>query len=183
MIEITSVLTTSGFGSEHWVCIAPHKMTSSSTHHHLSSRLYNFHSPPPHTRPPQFLPSQMTRSHQIKKTHWEKRPKPLAMAVLARAAPCPRLLLRSTTSSSRKAPQSPSPSPSPPPRHVRFMRCHAASATCLWRSPASPSPVPQHHQQRRSFRCTAGVRQDLARRNHYERLQVSPAATPGDIKK
>ncbi|KAJ4155635.1 hypothetical protein LMH87_000871 [Akanthomyces muscarius] len=108
------------------------------------------------------------------------------MAALARAAPCPRLFLRSTASSSSpKAPQS----ASPPPRHaravgVRTMRCHAASATGLRINPASPSPVPQHqHQQRRSFRCTAGMRQDLAKRNHYERLQVSPAATPGDIKK
>ncbi|OAA37934.1 DnaJ domain protein [Beauveria brongniartii RCEF 3172] len=103
------------------------------------------------------------------------------MAALARAAPCPRLFLRSTTTTSSSSPQ---PAPSPPRLSRRIVRCSAAayySTTSLWLAP--PSSCQQQQQQRRSFCCTRSVRRDLAKRNHYERLQVPQSATPGDIKK
>ncbi|KAM3441399.1 hypothetical protein MY4824_001523 [Beauveria thailandica] len=110
------------------------------------------------------------------------------MAALARAAPCPRLFLRSTTttttSSSMSASRQPTP-PSPPRSSRRIVRCSAAayySPASLWLAPLS-SCQQQQQQQRRSFGCTRSVRRDLAKRNHYERLQVPQSATPGDIKK
>ncbi|XWW95890.1 hypothetical protein V2A60_003858 [Cordyceps javanica] len=114
------------------------------------------------------------------------------MAALARAAPCPRLFLRSTTSSPKTASPQPTTASSPQRRRSRavdgtqtmrcYLSCYAVSANCL-RAVTSPASHQQQQQQRRSFRCTASTRHDLARRNHYERLQVSPSATPGEIKK
>lgn len=106
------------------------------------------------------------------------------MAALARAAaPCPRLFLRSTTTSSSKTASS---TTTPPPRRSRLgpvdvRRCHHVSSTGCGQ--ASTWPLPPQQQQRRSFCCTLSTRHDLTKRNHYDRLQVSPAATPNDIKK
>ncbi|KAM3507463.1 hypothetical protein MY11210_007130 [Beauveria gryllotalpidicola] len=105
------------------------------------------------------------------------------MAALARAAPCPRLFLRSTTTSSSKS-ASPQAASSPLHPSRRIVRCSAAAyySTCLWLTPPSCQQQ-QQQQQRRSFGCTRSMRRDLAKRNHYERLQVPQSATPSDIKK
>ncbi|KAM3529818.1 hypothetical protein NHJ13051_001627 [Beauveria bassiana] len=104
------------------------------------------------------------------------------MAALARAAPCPRLFLRSTTTSSSTSAASPQPTPSPPRPSRRIVRCSSAASyysSSLWLAP----PSCQQQQQRRSFGCTRSVRRDLTKKNHYERLQVPQSATRSDIKK
>lgn len=115
------------------------------------------------------------------------------MTALARA-PCPRLwptLRGKTTSSSPSKSSSPGKPASPPPQthagvDLRIMRCYmryyATSSTSCWKTTA-PLSQQQPQPQRRAFHGTRAVRADIAKRNHYERLQVSPTATPAEIKK
>lgn len=191
-IQITemALLTYTGSAPSFSGCVCtPHKMTCTRSERPKActrpcSRdtfFYYLHTSQPASH------RNTTNDEITPQTHNAQHGRISTMAALARAAPCPRLFLRTSSS------KTPSPTTtSPPPRRNRafdaqmmrcYMSCYAASTVCLRTKPAATAAPPPQQQQRRSFRATGSVRSELAKKNHYARLQVSPTATPTEIKK